>query len=723
MKLKHLLLVFLLFLVVDINAQYYNNAAAVFNGTTSYIAVPPSMETDMLTSSHQYTIEAWIYPTSYTNYPTIVGKNYHTSYWLGLNTNGKIRFYPGAGSFFEGDSIVPLNKWSHVAASFNETTAIIYLNGDSIVSNTLLAGPIGSNSDSVFIGCDRDASNDYFFTGKMDMVRLWNKVRTRDQIRQYMHVPLVIKWPSLGSDFSDLVASYNLDGNASEWSGGINDYGLEHNMSWDITGNKISPYVDFNNALILDGNSHASAKLTPDLAATTALTIEAWICRDRHLPYTNSQQILSKSGPTLSYNYGFSYQTDSSSLAFSTLNLSSSSIRIYKNNVLNDDKWHHIAATYNSVSGKAILYIDGDSVAGATYSTHPLIADDGDSLYIGKQGVVGLGNLKFKGMIDEIRIWKDTALPAKQIRDNMFVTYTTFVTPPTHNAGINFGEYTNFIHSSNGGYSGVIKFMGNCKISSSHLNDEYQTSPVLFTPFDNVGTNYLVKRSFLDISSLDVTDSIYCSDYGTLTSMNMFVLLGTPQPFFHQLSIIDPSGTSVDLTGTSTNDLGGKDIMTVFNNALSSLSGNNGPYSPNVIPLNSFSAFTNKNIHGWWKINSHQFTMPTLNNTLYGWGIDLNYTPLNISEYYKDGFVLSQNNPNPVGNNTVISFTIPNTERVKLTLTNALGQCIKILVDKEFDSGNHNLELNELNLPCGLYYYTMKAGSFSATRKMIVTSR
>jgi len=722
MKIKHFLFLSQLLLTLNINAQYYNNAAAVFNGTTSYLAVPVSMETELLLTSHQYTIEAWIYPESYTNYPTIVGKNYSTSVWLGLNLNGNIRFYPGAGGFFESDSVVPLNKWSHVAVTFNEAVATIFLNGDSIASTSSLAGPVGNNSDSLFIGCDRDANNNYFFTGKMDMVRLWSKVRTGEQIMQYMHIPLELRGNMTSANFNGLIASYNFDGHGTDWSGYVNDNGVEHDMSWDITGNKISPYVDFNNALILDGNSYATVGLYSDFAATTAITVEAWVCRDRHAPFTNMQDILTKSGPTLSYNYGFSYLTDSSSLIFSTLNLSGGNVRIYKNNVLNDDIWHHIAATYNSTSGIAVLYVDGDSVAGAVYPAHPLILNDGDSLYIGKEGVIGCGMYKFKGMIDEIRIWKDTALSAKQIRNNIFVTCNTFIPPPTLHAGINFGEHTNFVHAGNGAYAALIDFKGNCRISSGHLNDIYKTSPLLFTPFEDIGSNYLIRRSFLDISGTDAADSVFCNDYGTVTSLNLFVLLGTLRPYFHQLSISAPSGTTLDLTGPSSGDLGGKDIMTVFDmSAASSLSGNYGPYSPKVLPINALGNFNNENIHGWWKLNSHQYTTLAETFTLYGWGLHLSFNPLSISESNANGYFLSQNNPNPADNSTVITFTIPHQQQVKFTLKNTLGQIIKVIDDNIFSAGSHDIILIEPDLPTGLYYYTMEAGNFSATKKMLIS--
>ena len=83
------------------------NVAAPGN---AYLSVPIK---NGLEGNSAYTIEAWVYPTSYGNFPTIVGNSYASSYWLGLNTGGKVRFYPRGlpSGFVETAQTVPLNQW------------------------------------------------------------------------------------------------------------------------------------------------------------------------------------------------------------------------------------------------------------------------------------------------------------------------------------------------------------------------------------------------------------------------------------------------------------------------------------------------------------------------------------------------------------------------------------------------------------------------------------
>jgi hypothetical protein len=89
--------------------------------------------------------------------------------------------------------------------------------------------------------------------------------------------------------------------------------------------------------------------------------------------------------------------------------------------------------------------------------------------------------------------------------------------------------------------------------------------------------------------------------------------------------------------------------------------------------------------------------------------------------------VLEQNTPNPFGERTVIGFTLPasrslsgvEAEEVTLTITDAQGRVVK-LFRGNYGEGRHTLTLEAKDLPRGVLYYTLRAGSFSATRSMIL---
>ncbi len=84
-------------------------------------------------------------------------------------------------------------------------------------------------------------------------------------------------------------------------------------------------------------------------------------------------------------------------------------------------------------------------------------------------------------------------------------------------------------------------------------------------------------------------------------------------------------------------------------------------------------------------------------------------------------FVLSQNYPNPFNPATKISFTLPVGSDVTLKVYNMLGQEVATMVNGYRSAGTYEVEFNAAGLASGVYYYTLRAGSFTATRKMLLT--
>jgi hypothetical protein len=85
-----------------------------------------------------------------------------------------------------------------------------------------------------------------------------------------------------------------------------------------------------------------------------------------------------------------------------------------------------------------------------------------------------------------------------------------------------------------------------------------------------------------------------------------------------------------------------------------------------------------------------------------------------------DKYTLEQNYPNPFNGKTTISFEIPDITYVSLKVYNMLGEEITELAGKVFSAGKHTVEFTPGKLSNGEYFYVMKAGSFTATRKMTV---
>ena len=83
-------------------------------------------------------------------------------------------------------------------------------------------------------------------------------------------------------------------------------------------------------------------------------------------------------------------------------------------------------------------------------------------------------------------------------------------------------------------------------------------------------------------------------------------------------------------------------------------------------------------------------------------------------------YTLWQNYPNPFNPSTTISFSLPSTSQVSLKIYNMIGQLMITLVDEQLSQGYHEFQWQAANLPSGIYYYTLRSGSFSQTKRMIL---
>ncbi len=85
-----------------------------------------------------------------------------------------------------------------------------------------------------------------------------------------------------------------------------------------------------------------------------------------------------------------------------------------------------------------------------------------------------------------------------------------------------------------------------------------------------------------------------------------------------------------------------------------------------------------------------------------------------------NSYLLEQNYPNPFNPTTTIGFGIQQKSNVKISILNALGEEVAVVLNEEKESGYHQVEFNAANLPSGVYFYQIKAGEYTGTKKMIL---
>jgi flagellar hook assembly protein FlgD len=88
-------------------------------------------------------------------------------------------------------------------------------------------------------------------------------------------------------------------------------------------------------------------------------------------------------------------------------------------------------------------------------------------------------------------------------------------------------------------------------------------------------------------------------------------------------------------------------------------------------------------------------------------------------------YSLSQNHPNPFNPITSLRYDLPNDGLVNITIYNMMGRIVKTLVNGSQTAGHKSIQWNatdDRNEPvsAGLYLYTIQAGEFRQTRKMVL---
>ena len=83
-------------------------------------------------------------------------------------------------------------------------------------------------------------------------------------------------------------------------------------------------------------------------------------------------------------------------------------------------------------------------------------------------------------------------------------------------------------------------------------------------------------------------------------------------------------------------------------------------------------------------------------------------------------FILEQNYPNPFNPATTICFSIPAANHVTLLIYNITGQLVATLVDEQLSPGNYEYQWNAVNMPSGIYFYTLTCGSMTQMKRMIL---
>jgi MSHA biogenesis protein MshQ len=158
----------------------------VFDGTNDYLQRADHTSLDI---TSRLTMMAWIRPAAYAasgNLKNILSKD--TNYEIHLNSAGQVNWWwqsGGATRELTTAVSVPLNQWSHIAATYEAGVQRIYINGVVRASGTF-SGNLNTNNLPLQIGQDQGLAG-RFWNGYIDEVQVYDRVLSGAQITAAMN--------------------------------------------------------------------------------------------------------------------------------------------------------------------------------------------------------------------------------------------------------------------------------------------------------------------------------------------------------------------------------------------------------------------------------------------------------------------------------------------------------------------------------------------------------
>jgi photosystem II stability/assembly factor-like uncharacterized protein len=117
-----------------------------------------------------------------------------------------------------------------------------------------------------------------------------------------------------------------------------------------------------------------------------------------------------------------------------------------------------------------------------------------------------------------------------------------------------------------------------------------------------------------------------------------------------------------------------------------------------------------------------------VNDEIWKWDSDIFPCVVSVDDDFSlepEDYKLYHNYPNPFNPSTIIRYSIPTSEFVTLKVYDVLGNEVATLVNEEIPAGSYEVEFtshsgSDRNLSSGVYFYTLQAGSFTQTKKLIL---
>ena len=472
---------------------YYGN---YFDGASIISGTLPAT-----TNSSAFTIEAWIYMTSYPASPAggIMGTSYTQStpygWFFNVRSAGTLSFNQTWGAYgFASTATVPLNQWNHVAAVQTSSTSVtIYLNGTSVATGTV--GQTYSSTAFV-IGRDYNAYGAEYFGGYISNLRYVSGTAVYTSNFTPPTTPLTaIANTVLLTCQSSSIIDNSLYASALTVSG--NSVKVVPNQPFStvpstatITTNNAGYYSGY-----FGGPGYISTTSSSQfIASGNGFTVEAWVF---YTAVSNYSFIVSSTTGANNYNpYWFigSSNTGTWRLSWCDATAVDTGVSITLNT------WNHVAIVMTS-SGSGVFYVNGVSKAttsGKTLngsSTGVVIADGGGTI---------AGTYPLSGYVSNVRYVSNSS-----VYTSNFTPSTTPLTAIANTALLTCQNSTYIDNSTN----------------SFTLTPTGSTQPSAYQPFTGGTTSTTITPSVYGCASFDgSTGYINLTGSGIALGTNNFTI-------------------------------------------------------------------------------------------------------------------------------------------------------------------------------------------------------
>jgi hypothetical protein len=368
-----------------------------FDGIDDRLTIGDATSIDL---TRGMTLEAWVRPATLTGWRTVMMKEGAgaLAYALYARDNAP---RPAAYARLSGQTStqaasgtteLPLNAWTHLAATYDNATLRVYINGTEI-GRQPLTGSMVTTTGALRIGGNGLWGE--YFDGILDEVRIYNRALTAVEIQADMGLPVT----------SGLVAAYGFD----EGSGTSASDASGKGHTAAITGASWAAQGRFGTALQFDGaDDRVSVADSNALDVASRFTLEAWV---NPTVLTGWRTVMLKESPDgLAYAL---YANDNAPkpAAYARIAGEGASRTTSGPSPLPVNTWTHLAATYDGTTLR--MFVNG-AQAGSVPATGTLLQTT-NPLSIGGNLVWGE---YFEGLIDEVRIY-NRALTAAEIQADM----------------------------------------------------------------------------------------------------------------------------------------------------------------------------------------------------------------------------------------------------------------------------------------------------------------